>query len=94
MISRRSSMKQLTIRGFDEDLRRKLEGIARSEGISLNRAALRLLRRGAGLGGAGSAKDVVGDELDYLIGSWTEEQERKFLEALEDLRGVDEGFWK
>ena len=42
-------MKQLTIRGFDEDLDRAIRQLARRDGISLNRAALKLLRRGAGL---------------------------------------------
>ena len=41
-------MKQLTIRGFDEDLERAIRQLARRDGISLNRAALKLLRRGRG----------------------------------------------
>ena len=42
-------MKQLTVRGFDDDLERAIRQLARRERISLNQAALKLLRRGAGL---------------------------------------------
>ena len=42
-------MNQLTVRGFDDELSDRLRGLARREGISLNQAALRLLRKGAGL---------------------------------------------
>ena len=42
-------MKQLAIRGFDENLERAIRQLARRDGISLNRAILKLHRRGAGL---------------------------------------------
>ena len=37
-------MKQLTIRGFDDELIRRIRAVAREEGLSLNQAVLRLLR--------------------------------------------------
>lgn len=37
---------QLTIHGFDTDLRRQMLEIARKNGISLNKAAIYLLRKG------------------------------------------------
>jgi len=42
-------MKQLTVRGFDRGLERRLRELARERRVSLNRAALILLREGAGL---------------------------------------------
>ena len=42
-------MRQLTVRGFDDELSSAIQGLAQREGISLNKAALRLLRKGAGL---------------------------------------------
>ena len=42
-------MKQLTVRGFDNELIECMRREAEQEGISLSKAALRLLRRGAGL---------------------------------------------
>ena len=86
-------MKQLTIRGFDERLERRIRQLAREEGISLNRAVLRLLRRGAGLGEVDSGHEAVGDSLDHLIGTWTAEEGREFDEATRDLSEIDPSLW-
>lgn len=84
---------QLTIR-FDADLAGRLRSLAASEGISLNQAALRLLRRGAGLGKGQEGRARVGSTLDGLAGTWTEEEEKQFLAALEPLESVDESLWR
>ena len=87
-------MNQLTIRGFDEELANRIQELARREGISLNRAVLRLLRRGAGLGDGNRNAVTVGDSLDHLIGTWTEEEAAEIDRALEDLSHVDEAKWR
>ena len=87
-------MKQLTIRGFDDELEGRIRQLASREGISLNRAVLRLLRRGAGLGDGKGGADTVGDSLDHLIGTWTEEETDEMDRALEDLSQVDETMWE
>ncbi len=84
---------QLTVRGFDAPLERRIRQVARADGISLNRAVLKLLRRGAGLGSADADQDVVGDSLDHLIGTWTEEEGREFEEAVRDLDEIDPSLW-
>ena len=87
-------MKQLTVRGFDRDLERAIRQLARREGISLNQAALRLLRRGAGLpDGQGDGK-TIGSALDDLIGSWSEHEAREFDRELEVFETVDESAWR
>ena len=75
------------------ELRSRLLELARREGVSLNQAALRLMRRGAGLGRRG-AVEHVGHALDHLIGTWTEDQAREVLEAAEDFEVVDEDLWR
>ena len=40
-----SHLNQLTIRGFDGELLRRLNLLAKSEGLSLNQAALKIMRR-------------------------------------------------
>ena len=35
----------------------------------------------------------AGHSLDWLIGTWSEEEEREFLRAIEDFEQVDESFW-
>ncbi len=87
-------MNQLTIRGFDSDLDRSIRQLAAKEGISLNRAVLRLLRRGAGLGDDGHRADVVGGSLDHLIGTWSADDAAEFDDALRDLSHVDKAMWK
>ena len=85
---------QLTVRGFDEPLERRLREVARQHGVSLNRAALHLLRKGAGLGPEAMKADVVGDSLDRLIGSWSETEAEELLEAVSAFERVDQSFWR
>ena len=87
-------MKQLTIRGFDDALEERLEALARERGISLNRAAILLMRRGAGLDADSPRTDIVGDALDEFIGMWTPAEEREFLRSIEVLGQVDESLWR
>ena len=87
-------MNQLTIRGFDKELARRIRRLARAEGISLNKAVLRLLRRGAGLAEPDQPADVVGTSLDQLIGTWTADEASEFDRAIADLERIDSGLWE
>ena len=87
-------LSQITIRDFGPDLENRLRRIAATEGISLNQAAIRLLRRGAGLQGTGGPADCVGDSLDRLAGTWSEEESQDFLGAVEACEMVDESLWQ
>lgn len=87
-------MNQLTIRGFDDELAGKVRQLAAREGISLNRAVMRLLRRGAGLGDPPDSVDIVGASLDHLIGTWSQEEAEQMNRALADLSSVDEAMWE
>lgn len=82
-------MRQLTVRGFDKALERRLREVARSRGVSLNQAALILLREGAGLVDSRRRTRVVGDSLDHLIGSWSADEEAELLRAIDDLEAID-----
>ena len=87
-------MNQLTIRGFDGELERRIRQLAGREGISLNRAVIRLLRRGAGLHEGNDSPNVVGASLDHLIGTWTDREAVEMSRALEDLSKIDEAMWR
>lgn len=87
-------MKQLTVRGFDRDLERRLRDVARAKGVSLNQAALLLLREGAGLELPRRRANVVGESLDALIGSWSKEEEAAFLEAMRAFGEIDPALWR
>lgn len=86
-------MKQLTIRGFDEQLERLLRELAKDQQISLNRAALALMRRGAGLADRRESTDKVGSALDRFIGVWSDQDEAELLRALEPLEQIDPELW-
>ncbi len=87
-------MNQITVRGFDDELSARVRRLAKREGISLNQAALRLLRRGAGLAEGADAADTVGASFDRLIGSWTQTDADEMEAALKEFESVDEAAWR
>ena len=87
-------MNQLTVRGFDDELSAAVSRLAKREGISLNQAVLKLLRKGAGLTDGKGGADTVGDSLDHLIGTWTATEADEMLSALRELDTIDESAWE
>lgn len=87
-------MNQLTIRGFEKRLERKIRLLADQEGLSLNRAALRLMRRGAELDPHLAVRDTVGDTLDEFIGTWSEADEEELREATCVFEKIDQTLWE
>lgn len=86
-------MKQLSLRGFDTELQHRLQKLAQQRGLSLNKAVLLLLRKGAGLEEDQKGGRVVGDSLDHLIGRWSEKEEKEFLARVEAFERIDAGLW-
>lgn len=86
-------MKQLSLRGFDPLLEKQIRAIARSRGISLNKAALFLMRKGAGFDNPQVKTNVVGHSLDHLIGKWPEEAEEDFLRSIQAFERIDQDLW-
>jgi hypothetical protein len=66
-------MEQLTVRGFQKDLKEALVTLAETEGLSLNRAALELMRRGAGLSGEVKPR-TINHDLDEFFGTMSHEE--------------------
>jgi hypothetical protein len=87
-------MNQLSLRGFDKQLERRIRELAKREGLSLNKAALMLMMKGAGLSDATESSSAIGNALDHFIGSWSEAEERKVLEGIAQFETVDESLWK
>ena len=87
-------MKQLTIRALDDDLETALRQAAAEHHTSLNRAALMLLRRGAGLTSEAPGRNRVGNRLDRYIGSWTAEETAAFEDAIAPLGRIDPDLWR
>ena len=87
-------MRQLTIRNLDPELERRLREVARRRDTSLNRAALFLMRRGAGLRAPDDRPPAIGSALSEFRGTWSETDERLVLDAVADLDRMDEEFWQ
>ncbi len=87
-------MNQLTVRGFDDELSASVRRLAKRERISLNQAALRLLRKGAGLTDGTGGADTIGSSLDHLIGTWTPVQADEMDSALSEFETIDEAAWR
>ena len=87
-------MNQITVRGFDDDLSTRLRRLAKREGVSLNQAALKLLRKGAGLADGAARPDTVGTAWDHLIGTWSQVDADELQAALEEFETIDEAAWQ
>jgi hypothetical protein len=87
-------VKQLTILGFDPALLKELKELSKRERISLNQAALRLMRKGAGIVESREPPRVIGHALDRFFGTWTDEQARKFDEAVSWFETIDPEGWR
>ena len=87
-------MNQLTVRGFDDELSERIRRLAKRDGTSLNQAALKLLRKGAGLADPAQKADTVGASLDLLIGSWSDDEAAELDAALEEFETIDEAAWR
>lgn len=87
-------MNQLTLRGFDDELAGRIRRLAKREGLSLNKAVLKLLRKGAGLTDDKQGVGKVGSSLDHLSGTWTPAEADEMDSALEELEVIDRSVWE
>ncbi len=85
---------QLSVRFEDRALEKKLRQLADRHGVSLNKAAVLLLRTGAGLQPGGRAEKSIGRALDKYFGVWTEEEAREFDRSMQIFETVDEDLWR
>jgi hypothetical protein len=87
-------MDQLSLRGVDKELACRIRELARREHVSLNKAALLLMRRGAGLLESDPSSTAVGDALDRFVGRWSAADEKRLLQSIALCETVDEALWK
>jgi hypothetical protein len=82
---------QLTLRGLSRELEQYLQKLAAEENISLNKAALKVLAKGAGL--TEDKKTTIGHDLDYLFGTWDATEAETFFESIKSCDQIDKDFW-
>jgi len=86
-------MKAITLRKLPPDVSGAIERSAREQGLSLNRAAIRLMEKALGKGPA-PKKAVVRHDLDFLFGSMTKGDAKKFDASVRRQRRIESGMWK
>lgn len=86
--ARETDMRNLTIRNVPPEVAEALEREKRRRGDSLNQTVIELLEQGLGVGVTRS------NGLAHLAGSWTEEEFRRFEEAVALFDAIDPELWK
>ena len=84
-------MAQITLRGIDPQIERKIRMMARESGKSLNRVVLDMIYQHTGL--SEKAKRPVADSLRKLAGGWSEKDAVEFLESIKSCEQIDEEVW-
>ncbi len=82
---------QLTLCDLSPELEEYLQKLATEKNISLNKAALKVLAKGAGL--TESKKTIIGQDLDHLCGTWEISEAEAFLESIKSCEQIDKDFW-
>jgi len=87
-------MTQLTIRNFPDELERRIRALAKERGWSLNKAAVHLMKQGAGLGEDSNSRGI-GAGLDSFIGTWDKSESDAFDKRIEEaFESVDDDVWR
>ena len=83
-------MKTMTIRRVSTELAAALEAEKRRRGLSLNRTVLSLIEEALGMS-EGRARS---NGLRRLAGTWSEDEFKRFEEAVAPLGEIDGELWK
>ena len=84
-------MSQITIRGLDPVIERKIRRIAKKNGKSLNRVILDMVYQSAGL--KIQDRKPAAHSLKKLAGGWSEKDASEFEESIKFCGQVDEEMW-
>lgn len=84
-------MAQITLRGIDPVIERKIRMMAKKSGKSLNRVVLDIIYQHSGLNKKG--KRPLADSLRKLAGGWSEKEALEFLESIKSCEQIDEEMW-
>ena len=84
-------MKTLTIRGIDPVLSNAIKSLAMENQESINQMTLKILKDATGV----SYKPVFRTftDLDALAGTWSEDDEQQFNQAIECFNKIDPELW-
>ncbi len=87
-------MKQLTVRGVNDDLHTALKREAERRGTSMNRVVLALLREAMGVSNGNGRYQTIFDDLDHLAGTWSTKEAEAVEQEINNQRTIDEQLWQ
>ena len=82
-------MRQITIRGIDPEVEKKVRKLARHRGTSINQIIKEIVHREFR-----PPETPPASSLKELAGGWTLEEVREFETAIEPCEQIDEEMWK
>lgn len=84
---------QLTLRDLDPRVLAEIHRLAEAEGLSVNRAAAKILKLGAGIQDAPASRNI-GAAVDRFVGRLSKAEAEKLSHSLRSLEQVDDELWK
>ncbi len=84
-------MNAITLRDIPPKVQAAIRQRADAEGLSLDRAVLRLLEETTG---RPSSSRALHHDIDHLAGTWSAEEADVFDRALAEQRGIDREIWR
>ena len=85
-------MTQITIRGIDPTIERRIRKLAKQSGKSLNHVILDMVYECTGL--KNRDKKPAANSLKKLAGGWSEHEAADFLESIKPCDQIDHEMWK
>lgn len=85
-------MGQITLRGMDPEVEKKIRRMARQTGRSLNRTILDIIYQYKGLMKRGNRSPA--NSLRKLAGGWNEQEASEFMESIKSCEQIEEDMWR
>lgn len=85
-------MNSISLRGVESRVKERLKQEAKLAGTSINSLILGYVHKG--LGYDPTTRHERHHELDHLAGTWTEMDEKEFMDAIRCLNKVDGEMWR
>ena len=85
-------MSQITLRGLDDEVEKRIRKEAKEKGKSLSKAVLDMLNEHTGR--RKGKQKPPGESLRKLAGGWSRKEADRFLETIKSCEQIDEGMWE
>ena len=88
-------LEELKLKDIDHNMVERLKVKAHTRGLDLNTFVIEILKRAvsADVDIDGHQKEVY-DDLDYLAGTWSDEEAEEFSKHTRSFNQIDEELWK